>query len=397
MEDMYIGVSYGCKGRHSVPPVSGESASWSMYHNASHNFCLAPSPGSWGEVAPCNWGATQVVINEINAHGTWSSDCDFVELFNRSNSPIDISGWQIICNNRHYIPSNTVIPARGYYILDQWLFPSGFGLSPACDNVYLLNASGQSVDQAGWSSDHGENVSFMRYPNGGPENMDFYQYAGFDDESSIGFSEGYPTRRGPNRNESPGLKVIGAFARESGGYVNIYWTNPIWLVTFDQAILRKSLTGFPQTPFEGEILTEGREQEYLYDAVAPGQTAYYTIFARTSCGDYSIPDSESQVSITMPMGVVDEGPLPQKAALLECYPNPFNASVTIKFKAEQSSTMELAIYNIAGQRVAELTKGLVLSGEHSMVWNAADAPSGIYFAKLESAGQRSLVKLTLLK
>jgi hypothetical protein len=397
IDSLYIAIGFGCRGGYAVPPVAGESAEWTHWHNGEMNFSVATSPGMWGEAAPCNWGQTSVVINEINAHGTWEQGCGFVELYNRSSAPVNISGWQIVCDNRHYVPSGTTIPGHGHYVLDERLYPGAFGLSPDCDNVYLLNASEALVDQAGWSSNHGENVCFMRFPNGGPDTMNFDYYTGFNDETSIGFSEGFPSRGAPNRIENPGLKVIGTRAELSGGYVNIYWTNPVWFTVFDQVILRKSTTGFPQTPFDGELLLEAREQEYLYDQVLPGQTAYYTVFARTSCGEYSIPDSEAQASIMMPMGVGDEGPIPKKAALLECFPNPFNARVTIRFTVDMRSSTELSIYNLGGQRVTTLANDVMSAGEHRIIWDAAAMPSGIYFARLDSKDRSGIAKLTLLK
>jgi hypothetical protein len=396
--ELFVEIAYGCMGAYSVPPLPNESAAWSYRHNASLNFCLAPSPGDWGHAAECLWGQTQVVINEVNSTCTWGTECRFVELFNRSASPVDISDWQIVCNDRYYIPSSTYIPAGGHYILDERLFPSDFGLSPNCDNVYLLDGSEHLVDQTGWSSNHGDDVSFMRFPNGGPDTMSFDDYTGFSDETSICFSDGFPSRGAPNRYQSPGLRIIGIRADTLGGYANIYWTNPIWLTVFDQAILRKSMIEFPRTPFDGDLIFEGREQEYLFDQITPGQTAYYTVFARSGCGDYSIPDSECQISVYMPLvGIEDEGTLPGNISLLECYPNPFNSTATISYSLQGSGRIELTIHNIAGQRVATLASGGLSAGRHRTVWDASGVSSGVYFARL-SDGNRSLgLKITLLK
>jgi hypothetical protein len=396
IDEYYIYVGFGCRGN-SAPPVAEESAAWTHWHNGNLNFCMAPSPGDWAESPVCAWGQTEVVLNEITINCGWERDCNFVELYNRSSVPVDISGWQIIGNYRQWVPSNTTIASHGYYILDQEDAPAWFGVSPGCDNVYLLNATENLVDQVGWTSDHGENVSVMRFPNGGHENMPDNYYMGYSDETSVGFSEGFPSRGAFNRSVNPGLKVIGTRFEYSGDRVHIYWTNPYWFSTFSQVILRKSLTEFPQTPFDGELIFEGREQEYLYDYVPSGQTAYYTVFARTSCGDYSIPDSEAQVSVMSIVGIDEDAEMPERTEILECYPNPFNASVTIKYNFAEPGLAELAIYNVAGQKVTTLMQGQMRPGENLVTWRALGMPSGVYFARLEAGKVTRSTRLVLLK
>ena len=397
IEDMYIYIGYGCMGPFSVPPLANESAQWSYYHNDSHNFCATPSPGTWEESPPCEWGQTEVIINEVNSQCSWGERCRFVELFNRSIEPVEISGWQIICNARYTISPNTMIQPGKRFILDEDQFPAGFGLSPSCDNVYLLNDAGSVVDQTGWSSDHGADVSFMRFPDGGPDSIDFWHFVGFNDETSIGFENGFPTRRAPNRHETPGLKVIGIAADVSSTEVNIYWTNPIWLTVFDQAIVRRSSESFPQTPFDGELIYEGGDQQFTDRNVVPNQTIYYTVFARTGCGEYSEPDSESQISVVVPSVGVDDEQLPKKALLLSSYPNPFNATTLIKYTVPEAGKISLAVYNISGQKVAELYAGHREAGEYSIVWGGPSHSSGVYFAQLQSDVGSRAIKLILLK
>lgn len=73
------------------------------------------------------------------------------------------------------------------------------------------------------------------------------------------------------------------------------------------------------------------------------------------------------------------------------YPNPFNASTTIVFTLENSSQVSIEVYNIVGQRVVTIHNEFLSSGEHSVVWQAQDQPSGIYFY-LVTAGELSIAK-----
>ncbi len=79
------------------------------------------------------------------------------------------------------------------------------------------------------------------------------------------------------------------------------------------------------------------------------------------------------------------------------YPNPFNPSTTIKYSLSQQSNICLSVYNLLGQKVATLFDGSAEAGEYSLIWNARDMPSGIYFARLTAAGKTSNIKMVLMK
>jgi len=83
-------------------------------------------------------------------------------------------------------------------------------------------------------------------------------------------------------------------------------------------------------------------------------------------------------------------------------PNPFNPSTTIEFTSESENQTRLAVYDILGRRLTTLWDGLLQPGSHRLEWNGQDdhgntAPSGVYFARLESAGKASVRKMVLLR
>jgi hypothetical protein len=84
--------------------------------------------------------------------------------------------------------------------------------------------------------------------------------------------------------------------------------------------------------------------------------------------------------------------------LAQNYPNPFNPSTSITFALAKAEQVKLEVYNALGQRVATLVNGKMPAGQHSIVWDARNAPSGIYFYKLEAAGAFSQTrKMVLMK
>jgi hypothetical protein len=89
--------------------------------------------------------------------------------------------------------------------------------------------------------------------------------------------------------------------------------------------------------------------------------------------------------------------LPVDFTILRSYPNPFNAATTIEYVLSEAAEVEISIYNMLGQRIETLYKGESHAGENSLIWNADEYPSGVYFAKLQTSGNSISLKMILLK
>ncbi|MHB8851857.1 MAG: T9SS type A sorting domain-containing protein [Ignavibacteriaceae bacterium] len=77
--------------------------------------------------------------------------------------------------------------------------------------------------------------------------------------------------------------------------------------------------------------------------------------------------------------------MPTSFTLYQNYPNPFNPSTVIRFALPFDSKVKLDIYNILGQRIAELINNVENAGYHEVVWNAANLASGVYIYRIEAA------------
>jgi len=89
------------------------------------------------------------------------------------------------------------------------------------------------------------------------------------------------------------------------------------------------------------------------------------------------------------------------AGLLGNYPNPFNPSTTISFSLGNEGFVALDVYNVRGQRVRSLVRGVYGAGVHKVVWNGVSddgrsVGSGVYFYRMVSGGQYVGVKKMLL-
>ncbi|MFV1884309.1 MAG: T9SS type A sorting domain-containing protein [Balneola sp.] len=84
-------------------------------------------------------------------------------------------------------------------------------------------------------------------------------------------------------------------------------------------------------------------------------------------------------------------------ALSQNYPNPFNPTTTINYSVENAGPVTISVYNLMGQKVAELVNESKAAGSYNVSWNAANAASGMYYYRLEAGGQTMTRKMTLIK
>ncbi len=92
-----------------------------------------------------------------------------------------------------------------------------------------------------------------------------------------------------------------------------------------------------------------------------------------------------------------EGFTPSAIQLNQNYPNPFNPSTTISYSLDRPGEVSLKVYNLLGKEVATLVNGTQASGSHSITWNAANAPSGVYVYRLSSGNTQLSRRMMLIK
>jgi len=89
--------------------------------------------------------------------------------------------------------------------------------------------------------------------------------------------------------------------------------------------------------------------------------------------------------------------MPGGLALSQNYPNPFNAQTTISYTLPEKGLVSLSVYNPLGQKVATLFDGVQQAGEHKVVWEAAGAPSGVYFYRMTSTQFSETRRMVLIR
>jgi hypothetical protein len=100
---------------------------------------------------------------------------------------------------------------------------------------------------------------------------------------------------------------------------------------------------------------------------------------------------------TIPVSVEDGSTLVNDYYLDQNYPNPFNPSTRINFGLKKAGNVEITVYNILGNKVATLFNGFKSAGSHSVLFNASEFSSGVYFYKIISENFVQTRKMLMLK
>lgn len=89
------------------------------------------------------------------------------------------------------------------------------------------------------------------------------------------------------------------------------------------------------------------------------------------------------------------GTPPARLALSAARPNPSAGRATFAVALPASGDVDLAIYDLAGRRVATLWRGTLAAGEREFAWDGTQAKSGVYFARLVVNGEVRSTRVVL--
>jgi hypothetical protein len=94
--------------------------------------------------------------------------------------------------------------------------------------------------------------------------------------------------------------------------------------------------------------------------------------------------------------------IPDVFALHQNYPNPFNPVTTIRYDVPEQSNVRVDIYNVLGQKVAELVNKNHQPGFYTVNWDGTNMVgnalgSGMYFYRIDAENFTAVKKLLLVK
>jgi hypothetical protein len=82
-------------------------------------------------------------------------------------------------------------------------------------------------------------------------------------------------------------------------------------------------------------------------------------------------------------------------------PNPSHGRVRIEYALPEAAHVRIAIYDVAGRRVAMVTDEAQTAGEHEVAWESARGGQGVapglYFVRVEAGGRRETRRLVIVR
>lgn len=151
----------------------------------------------------------------------------------------------------------------------------------------------------------------------------------------------------------------------------------------------------------GEILKEMLNSDGEYATLMPGQIIELSFPVSSypqanMVRDFVLETRGYYINLKRPSAP------PTSFALLNNYPNPFNASTVIPYDLPQATDVRLEIFNLMGQRVRLLVFEHQGAGYRKVVWDGKDdkgmdVSSGIYFYRLETDNYSDSKKLVLVR
>ena len=177
-----------------------------------------------------------------------------------------------------------------------------------------------------------------------------------------------------------------ASARVSGKSVVVEWS-----VIADEEIIKFSIVR--ETNGSSRVIAERlspQTRELVDDGVNPNTEYRYKVIATTGSGDVF---QSQAIGVRTPRAELE---------LSQNQPNPFNPSTRIDYSLPAASVVDIAVFDVAGRRVATLVAGPRPAGRGSTVWQGRDdggqpVASGIYVCRMAANGDVRTMKMVLLK
>lgn len=126
------------------------------------------------------------------------------------------------------------------------------------------------------------------------------------------------------------------------------------------------------------------------DENVPGQVVFYRI-------RQVYTDGATRTSGILKMGLGPPSVPDSAVQLLGNFPNPFTETTTIAYEVNERASITLSVWNLTGNRVADLVDDVQAPGRYEHRFDASDLPSGTYFVRLQTPDGMQSHRMVVLK
>jgi hypothetical protein len=165
-----------------------------------------------------------------------------------------------------------------------------------------------------------------------------------------------------------------------------------WDVFADEAILGFALhrtnDGVTRTVTPGLLPAQSRE--FVDTGLEAGGRYRYTLTAQTVAGETF---ASQAADVVVPNFAI---------ALGQNSPNPFQQETTIDVSLPERAEIDVSVFDVAGRRVATVTRGERAAGDHRLTWNGTNdagkrVGAGVYFYRLKAGNETLTRKLIVVR
>jgi hypothetical protein len=131
-------------------------------------------------------------------------------------------------------------------------------------------------------------------------------------------------------------------------------------------------------------------------------TGDFTLAANSPCLAENSPGGVQVGAWGQGCGFSGMGELPASEMAINCYPNPFNPVVNIRFSLARSQDVQVEVFDLSGRIIAKLAGASLEEGAMSLAWTGLDlrgkaVPSGSYLVRVQTEEGSGYKKVLLLR
>lgn len=148
--------------------------------------------------------------------------------------------------------------------------------------------------------------------------------------------------------------------------------------------------------FDGELIydiNDVKNTRYSVSSLDYSTEFFWRVRAKNEYGVGEWSDVWSFMTLADPNSVAEEPMIDGFAAAV--YPNPFAGRANIEYRIAKAANVTIEVIDIRGNKLATLDNGAKAGGTHRLVWDAINAPDGVYYLRFTVDGRTFVRELIL--